>query len=111
MKAKILSTLAISAMVGCAAPPKQNSEPVELKVNDELWLPVKDFSNSSPDDKHYMVRNEEDGTTVVVFGDGKHGRRPPSETNQIRMRYSRGANRYYIGVRGQQGRVNTEDCK
>lgn len=111
MKKKILMILMISSMAGCATPVKQNSEPVELKVNDELWSAVTDFSNSSPDDKHYIVRTEEDGTTVIVFGDGKHGRKPPSETNEIRVRYSRASNRHYVGLRMQQGRINTDDCK
>jgi hypothetical protein len=117
MKKIILLTAIIILASGCSMVEKKGSDTIELKINDETWQAVKDFSNSAADDKHYVLRTEEDGTSVIIFGDGTHGRRPSSETSQIKARYDRSSNRHYVGIYGQQGRIKLDndntgnDCK
>ncbi len=106
-------TIAI-LMLACATPAKKNNEIVKLEVNGELWRSVADFTNSTPDDKHYVVRVEDETTTVIHFGDGKHGARPPTNTNEIRVRYRTESDTHYTSVYKQQGRVRLdgdENCK
>jgi predicted phage baseplate assembly protein len=38
------------------------------------WLPVEDFSQSSPQDRHYRIDRL---TGTIAFGDGRNGRVPP----------------------------------
>ncbi len=97
------------SILACGMPVKQATTNVELEVNGEQWVSVPAFDNSTAEDKHYVVRVEDDGTAVIVFGDGKQGARPPAGTSEISARYSRG--RHYVGVRTQQGRVGEKDCK
>lgn len=106
----ILIAVMIASVSACAMPEKKNrknSPIVELEIDGQLWRPVKTFEHSTPTDKHYVVRQEEDGTTQIVFGDGQQGARLPSDTGSVKVRYR--------GVYGQQGRVRLDgaeqDCK
>ena len=99
----------IVSLLACTTPVKQQHDVLKLEVDGEQWIAVVDFSNSTADDKHYVVQTEEDGTVEVKFGDGVHGARLPAGTSEIRTRYSRG--RHYVGVRSQQGRVVEKECK
>lgn len=45
--------------------------------NSAEWKPVPDLLGSGADDPHFVVETEEDGTVVLRFGDGRHGRMPP----------------------------------
>lgn len=90
-----------AAITGCTISKKQNNGLVDLEIDGEMWRPVKSFENSSSNDKHYVVRQEADGSTVIRFGDGQHGARLPSNTSKVRVRYR--------GVYGQQGRVRLDD--
>ena len=47
------------------------------------WRPVDDFLSSGPDDRHYVIDRTRG---VVEFGDGQHGRIPPSGSNNVRVR-------------------------
>jgi len=80
---------------------------IKLKVNGELWHQVPDLNDSAADDKHYVVRVGDEGTAVIIFGDGKHGARPPSGRSNIKVTFS--PNRHYSGVRLQQGQVLLDD--
>jgi len=42
------------------------------------WRPARDLLNSAPDTPAFVVEAEHDGTTLLRFGDGEHGLRPPS---------------------------------
>jgi len=95
--------LPAALIVGCANQVTRAPIVSQLEMDGVLWLPVKSLENSSPNDQHYSVRTEEDGTSVIEFGDGEHGARPPAGTRTIRLRYS--------GVRQQQGRILQGDCK
>jgi predicted phage baseplate assembly protein len=47
------------------------------------WRPVDDFLSSAADDRHYVIDRTRG---VVEFGDGQHGRIPPSGSNNVRLR-------------------------
>jgi len=47
------------------------------------WIEVEDFSVSSSGSPHYVVDRR---TGSIRFGDGRHGRIPPSGANNIRLR-------------------------
>jgi hypothetical protein len=75
---------------------------VEVEVDGRRWQQVEDLGASAPEDSHYRVTQGEDGATVVQFGDGVHGRRPP-EGSSIGV-YHRGSGRL-SGVLVEPGRV------
>jgi hypothetical protein len=51
------------------------------------WTAVEDFLDSGPQDRHYVV-DRTSGT--VSFGDGQHGRVPPSGQDNVRATYTTG---------------------
>ena len=55
---------------------------VEIMVGGSRWEPVSSFSASGPGDRVYVV-SEVDGNTVIEFGDGKNGARPPTGAEVI----------------------------
>jgi predicted phage baseplate assembly protein len=52
------------------------------------WSETADFLGSGPEDRHYTVDRQ---TGEIRFGDGRHGRIPPRNGNNIRLR------RYQVG--------------
>ena len=64
---------------------------IELVIDGRNWKQVSSLNNSDPEDAHYMVRMNEDGALVIIFGDGGHARRLPSGNNNIRIFYRTGA--------------------
>ena len=73
-----------------------------IEVDGHPWRQVAGFADSDADDRHYAVSRRADGSSVVEFGDGVHGRRPPGGSS-IGVRY-RHAGRY-SSVLLQEGRV------
>nr|WP_321465815.1 baseplate J/gp47 family protein [uncultured Desulfobulbus sp.] len=63
---------------------------LEVVIGSETWTQVDNLKDSSASDAHYQVRSNEDGYAVVEFGDGRHGRRLPSGSNNIRARLRQG---------------------
>lgn len=59
---------------------------ISVTVEGLPWRQVRDLGRSGPVDPHFVVRPGDDGTHVIEFGDGVHGRRPPSEA-AIDVRY------------------------
>ena len=49
-----------------------------LRVNDLRWDEVPFFYGRGPTERVYTTRLDDDGTTVVQFGDGIHGARLPT---------------------------------
>jgi hypothetical protein len=82
--------------------PRPASLDFTLMFDDREWTAVADFSDSGPDDRHYQVRVGEEGTVEIAFGDGEHGRRPPTGRT-LRLAYRFRKN--YSSVYQQQGRV------
>ena len=50
---------------------------ISFKIEGEVWHRVRSLEKACPDDRIFTVTMNEDGTVSVVFGDGKHGARPP----------------------------------
>jgi hypothetical protein len=46
-------------------------------VDGVVWTPVSSFAASAPEDLHYVVREELDGTLKILFGDNNKGYVPP----------------------------------
>jgi predicted phage baseplate assembly protein len=63
---------------------------LELRVNDLLWTEVPYFYGRKPDERVYTTRLDDDGNTVVKFGDGIHGARVPTGQENIRAKYRKG---------------------
>lgn len=74
----------------------------EIEVDGHPWHQVTDLAGSGAEDPHYLVSRRDDGANVIEFGDGVHGRRPPSN-NSIGVRYRHAG--AYSSVLLQQGRV------
>jgi hypothetical protein len=55
------------------------------------WTQVDDFENSKPTDLHYTVRQDEDGSAIVTFGDGVNGRRLPTGQQNVMASYRVGS--------------------
>jgi len=78
------------SFVADAAMPSGVRADVQVTVADELWTQVANLNDSGPSDAHYHVRQQEDGTLLVTFGDGTHGRRLPTGANNLRVVYRQG---------------------
>lgn len=75
---------------------------VRVAIDGRRWIGVASLDESGPDDLHYVVSVREDSATVIEFGDGEHGRRPPVGGG-LRLSYRRGLR--FGSVEMQQGRV------
>lgn len=73
-----------------AATPSGVASTLALRVNGVQWREVHDFFGSGPRDRVYVARLDDDGSTVVGFGDGSHGARPPTGTENIVASYRKG---------------------
>ena len=82
---------------------RRNEIEFEVEVDGHPWHQVTDLAGSGAEDPVFRVRRRDDGASVIEFGDGVHGRRPPSN-NSIGVRYRHGAGAY-SSVLLQQGRV------
>ena len=51
------------------------------------------FSGAGPQDEVYIVRQNEDGESIVTFGDGETGARLPSGVKNVTASYRFGAGR------------------
>lgn len=75
---------------------------LEVEVDGESWRQVTDFAGSAAQDHHYRLRRRNDGASVIEFGDGVHGQRPPSGSS-IGVHHKAAGT--YSSVLLQQGRV------
>jgi hypothetical protein len=78
---------------------------IRVEVDGRPWLQVANLDGSAPEDHHYVVAQQTDGATIIQFGDGVHGERPPSGSS-IGVRY--GSRGRYSSVLLQQGRVTID---
>lgn len=56
---------------------------LEIRVDGLLWREVPSLRDAGPLDPVYALRHQEDGTTLVQFGDGTNGRRLPTGINNV----------------------------
>lgn len=68
---------------------------LEVRVDDIKWEEVTTFYNRTSEERIYISRNEDDGTTYVQFGNGITGARLPSGVDNIVATYRVG-----IGMEG-----------
>ncbi|HEY0480557.1 MAG TPA: baseplate J/gp47 family protein [Kofleriaceae bacterium] len=60
-------------------------------VDGLLWHEVASFFHAGPDDRVFLVRQTDDGRSLVTFGDGIRGARLPSGGNNVVASYRHGA--------------------
>jgi hypothetical protein len=63
---------------------------LQVWVNNLRWAPAPNLLDSGPADRVYTTRVTAAGDTVVQFGDGGHGGRPPTGQANIRAVYRKG---------------------
>jgi predicted phage baseplate assembly protein len=68
---------------------------LDLRVNDVLWSEAPQLLAMGPTDRKYLIQTDDSGTSTVVFGDGTHGLRVPTGTENIQADYRTG-----LGVEG-----------
>ena len=74
-----------------AASPTGTASTLQLRVNDLLWTEVPSFYERTPNEHVYTTRMDDDGNTVVQFGDGTHGARVPTGQENVRATYRKGS--------------------
>lgn len=62
-------------------------------VDDEAWTEAPTLYGRRPDEKIYALEQQDDGKTVIQFGDGTTGARLPSGQGNVRARYAMGLGR------------------
>jgi predicted phage baseplate assembly protein len=63
---------------------------LEVRVNGVLWHESPDLYRLGPEDRSYVLRRDDDGTTRVLFGDGVHGARLPTGSENFTATYRNG---------------------
>lgn len=63
---------------------------IVITVGEQIWQQVSTLNDVQPTDPFYTVRLTEEGLTKLTFGDGVHGRRLPSGSNNIQIAYRTG---------------------
>ncbi|MES2155557.1 MAG: baseplate J/gp47 family protein [bacterium] len=65
---------------------------LEVRVDGRTWRPMASLALAGAMDQAYASRVDADGRTTILFGDGRHGMRPPGGTT-IEARYRVGLGR------------------
>jgi predicted phage baseplate assembly protein len=63
---------------------------VDIFVGQRQWEQVANLRDSGQTDAHYEVRINEDGNVTVHFGDGRNGRRLPTQADNVRHIWRKG---------------------
>lgn len=79
---------------------------IDVIVDGRVWTQVDHLRDSEDTDRHYATRLTETGELIVQFGDGRHGRRLPSGSNNVRLR-----SRHGHGLRGNLAAHNLNKLK
>jgi hypothetical protein len=64
---------------------------LRVYVNGIRWTEVPGFYNKKPEEEIYIVRQNDEEETLVMFGDGLRGKRPPTGADNIIATYRFGA--------------------
>jgi hypothetical protein len=75
--------------IGVPTPPGAAAA-LTIRVDGLLWTPILSLRDAGPLDPVYALRHQEDGSTIVQFGDGINGRRLPSGTNNVVASWRKG---------------------
>lgn len=73
------------------AAPNGRRSTLEARVNGIKWREASSFFGVGPDDEVYIVRQNDEGESVVTFGDGVTGARLPTGVDNITATYRFGA--------------------
>ena len=84
----------------------QTNEDIKLEINGDVWDCVPNFNESISNDNHFVVKIQNEGTAVIIFGDGERGARLPTGKD-IKVTFNR--NKYFNGVLLQQGEVQQDN--
>ena len=79
--------------------PSGGQAAMEVRVNEVRWKETPSLYRADGDARVYELRNQDDGTTAVVFGDGVEGGRLPTGRTNVRATY-----RKYTGTGGNLGK-------
>jgi predicted phage baseplate assembly protein len=74
-----------------AAAPAGRRSTLEVRVYGIKWKEVSSFFGAGPQDEVYIVRQNDDGESVVTFGDGVTGARLPAGVDNVTASYRFGA--------------------
>jgi predicted phage baseplate assembly protein len=73
--------------------PDGGTSTLEVRVGDLRWHEVPSLFARGPDERVYVTRRQDDGSTTVQFGDGHEGARLPTGTENVRATYRKGIGR------------------
>jgi predicted phage baseplate assembly protein len=68
---------------------------LEVWVDDVKWEEVPTLFGRGPDERVYIARRQDDGTTLIEFGDGRRAARLPTGQENVRAVYRKG-----VGLEG-----------
>jgi hypothetical protein len=74
-----------------ASTPSGAASTLKIYVNDVQWHEAPSFYGRGPTERIFITRTEDDGRTIVQFGDGQTGARLPSGQENVRAVYRKGA--------------------
>lgn len=74
-----------------AATPTGSQTTLSIRVNGLLWREVGSFHGRGPEERIYVTRTGDDGTTTVIFGDGVTGARLPTGQENVVATYRKGS--------------------
>ena len=63
---------------------------LEVRVNDLLWHETESLYGRGAEERVFVTRTADDGTTTVQFGDGRTGARLPTGQVNLKARYRKG---------------------
>lgn len=86
----VLNVAGISFVADATLPAGVRAD-LAVLIEGRRWTEVATLDASGPGDAHYVVRMTEEGHVRVAFGDGTRGRRLPSGSNNVRVRYRLGS--------------------
>lgn len=73
-----------------AATPSGSESTLVVRVGGVQWTEVRTLYAAGPNDRVFVTRQQPDGTTTIMFGDGIHGARLPSGRNNVTATYRMG---------------------
>jgi hypothetical protein len=73
------------------AAPSGRRSTLEVRVNGIKWRAISSFFGARPQDEVYIIRQNDDGESVITFGDGITGARLPTGVDNLTANYRFGA--------------------
>ncbi|HWK88606.1 MAG TPA: putative baseplate assembly protein [Longimicrobium sp.] len=73
--------------------PSGGASTLEVRVGEVAWTEVPSLFGRGPRDRVFVTRRQDDGATVVQFGDGREGARLPTGRENVGAAYRKGIGR------------------